>query len=326
MKFAFAGLAALAAIIVSPVQAQTLIVGNKAEDTVSLIDIETGREMRRLETGDMPHEVAVSPDGRSAFVVNYGGTTIDLFSVPRGEKIGTCDLAPNARPHGIVWTKSGGILVTTEGSETLTLVTPDCSRASAIPTSQETSHMVVVDEQRGRAYVSNLGSRTVTAIDLAKGTKIEDYSAAEEPEGLDLALGGAELWVANRGTADVLVLDALTGERLDRIDVGNVPIRLRVSPDGNWAATSNLGDGTISIIDVEAREVVRTIEVSGEEAAQQVTLVWSPDGSRLYAAETARSQIAEVDFESGEVLRRIEAGEGSDGLGISPVRMLPEPQ
>ncbi|EMD84091.1 amine dehydrogenase large subunit [Pacificimonas flava] len=319
---------ALAATITgaAPSAAQTLLVGNKAEDTVSFIDLETGKEAARLPTGDMPHEIAVSPDGRRAFVVNYGETTVDLFDVERMKKIGTCNLAPNARPHGIVWTQSGGILATTEGSRTLTLFTPDCGRASAIPTDQETSHMVVVDEERGRAYVSNLGSRTVTVIDLAAGKKLTDFTAADEPEGLDLSNDGSELWVANRASNTVYVLDAMTGERLASIDVGAMPIRIAISPDGKWAATSNLKDGSISIIDVAARKVVRTIPVSGEEASQQVTLIWSPDGSRLYAAETADGRIAEIDFASGKVLRRLGAGEGSDGLGISPVRTLPKPQ
>lgn len=318
--------AALAlAIMAQPAAAETLIVGNKAENTVSFIDLETGREAVRQPTGEMPHEVAVSPDGRAAFVVNYGTTKIDLFSVETGEKIGTCDLSPNARPHGIVWTDAGGVLVTTEGSRTLTLVTPDCQRASAIATDQETSHMVVVDEERGRAYVSNLGSRTVSVMDLVEGKKITDYTAAEEPEGLDLTPDGTELWVANRVSGNVLVLDALTGERQATIEVGQVPIRLAISPDGEWAVTSNYMDGTISVIDVDRRENVRTIEVSGSEDSGQVTLIWSPDGTRLYAAETANSRIAEIDFESGEVLRYLPAGEGSDGLGISPVRVLPKP-
>ena len=132
--------------------------------------------------------------------------------------------------------------------------------------------------------------------------------------------------MANRGSASVYVLDALTGERLAAVGVGQMPIRLAISPDGKWAATSDLQDGAISIIDVEQREKVRTIEVSGTAEARQVTLIWSPDGERLYAAETANARVAEIDFESGRVLRYLPAGEGSDGLGISPVTTLPPPQ
>ena len=111
----------------------------------------------------------------------------------------------------------------------------------------------------------------------------------------------------------------MTGERLASIDVGATPIRLAISPDGKWAVTSDLSDGAISVLDVASRRKVRTIPVSGGENSAQVTLIWSADGERLYAAETANARVAEIDFASGEVLRYLQAGEGSDGLGWSPV-------
>jgi len=46
----------------------TLIVLNKAEASASLIDLASGEEILRLETGVGPHEVAVSPDGKTAVV------------------------------------------------------------------------------------------------------------------------------------------------------------------------------------------------------------------------------------------------------------------
>ena len=59
----------------------TLLVGNKGEDTLSFIDLAGGAERGRAATGRMPHEIALSPDGRQAAVVAYGGSTIDLFDI-----------------------------------------------------------------------------------------------------------------------------------------------------------------------------------------------------------------------------------------------------
>ncbi|MGB7406680.1 MAG: beta-propeller fold lactonase family protein [Pacificimonas sp.] len=302
-----------------PAVAATLIVGNKNEDSVSFIDLDSGEEVAKAKTGPNPHEVAVSPDGRRAFVVNYGGTTLDLFDTQTRKLIGTCELAPNAGPHGIVWTDANAILVTTERTQTLTLLTPDCGRAEAISTGQEGSHMLAVHLPTGRAYVSNLSDQSVTAIDLVAGKKIADFDAAEEPEGIAVTPDGTELWVANRKSNSVYVLDPASGDRVASIDVGQMPIRLAISPDGKWAVTSDLLDGSISVIDIAARRKVRDIRVSGEADAQQVTLIWSPDGTKLYAAETARSQVAEIDFATGERLRYLPAGEGADGLGIATV-------
>src|SRR5918994_605036 len=72
--------------------AGTLLVGNKGENTVSFIDLATGRELGRAPTGPMPHEIAISPDGRQAAVVAYGGSTIDIFDVAGRRRLRSIDL------------------------------------------------------------------------------------------------------------------------------------------------------------------------------------------------------------------------------------------
>lgn len=63
--------ATAAIALIGAAHADTLIVGNKAEDTISFIDLGTGEEVARRETGQSPHEIAVSPDGKLAVVVSY---------------------------------------------------------------------------------------------------------------------------------------------------------------------------------------------------------------------------------------------------------------
>ncbi|MBU0825191.1 MAG: hypothetical protein KKA44_05470 [Alphaproteobacteria bacterium] len=72
---------ALALLLSAPAAAETLLIGNKGEDTLSLVALASGEELARLPTGKMPHEIAVSPDGKQAAVVAYGATTIDVFDV-----------------------------------------------------------------------------------------------------------------------------------------------------------------------------------------------------------------------------------------------------
>ena len=65
----------------SPLAADTLLIGNKGENTVSFVDLESGQERARVSTGSAPHEIAISPNGKQAAVVAYGGTTLDIFDV-----------------------------------------------------------------------------------------------------------------------------------------------------------------------------------------------------------------------------------------------------
>jgi DNA-binding beta-propeller fold protein YncE len=83
-------LALLLAALGTPASAaDLLLVGNKGEDTLSFVDLVTGKELSRLPTGRMPHEIAISPDGRQAAVVAYGGRSIDLIDIARRAKLRT---------------------------------------------------------------------------------------------------------------------------------------------------------------------------------------------------------------------------------------------
>jgi YVTN family beta-propeller protein len=313
--------AALAAalLLATPAAAQTLLIGNKGENTISFVDLNSGRELGRAATGNMPHEIAVSPDGLQAAVVAYGGRSIDIFDVATRTKLRTIDLSPNQGPHGIAWLPDGRILATTERSRSLTIVdTRANDRVSAIATDQQGTHMVAVTPDRRRAFTANIGSGTVSVIDLVAGRKVSDLNVGGRPEGIALTPDGRTLWVGDLEGARVQAFDTRTMSRLAEVRTGQVPIRVLASPDGRWIVTSNLGDGTLSVIDARTRRVARTINVSGAREAGQVTILFSRDGRRVYAAETGRNQVAEVDLASGRVLRRLAAGAQGDGLAIAP--------
>ena len=297
----------------------TLLIGNKGENTLSFVDLATGRELGRSPTGPMPHEIAISPDGRRAAVVAYGGRSIDLFDVAGRARLGTIDLSPNEGPHGIAWLDDGRILATTERSRSLTIVDTNANNAvRAIPTGQEGTHMVAVSPDRRRAFTANIAAGTVSVLDLEAGTKLRDLAVGGRPEGIALTPDGATLWVGDLAGGRVQAFDTTSFERVAEVRTGEVPIRVAASPDGRWIVTSNNGAGTLTVIDAATRAAVRDVPVSGEREAGQVTILFSADGRRVYAAETGRDRVAEVDLATGRVLRRLPAGRQGDGLAIAP--------
>ena len=298
---------------------EVLLIGNKGEDTLSFVDLASGRELGRSPTGKMPHEIAISPDGKQAAVVAYGDKTIDLFDVASRSKLKTIDLAPNEGPHGIAWLKNGRIVVTTERSQSIAVVDPGAGKViSSIKTEQPGTHMVAVTSDGTTAYTSNIPAGTVTVVDLARGKKLRDIAVGGRPEGIALSKDELVLWVGDLEGSRVQAFDTDTFDRLAEIKTGSTPIRVAASPDGKWIVTSNLGAGGITIIDASSRTHVRDVSLSGDEKAGQVTIIFSGDGRRIYAAETGSDVIAEVELSSGEVLRRLPAGKNGDGLAIAP--------
>lgn len=306
-----------ALLLAAPAGAETLLVGNKAEDTLSVIALASGEELARLPTGKMPHEIAISPDGKQAAVVAYGSTTIDIFDVASRTKVKTIDLSPNQRPHGLLWLSDGRLVATTEGSESVAVVAPN-GKLTSISTGQKGTHMIVVAPDNRTAYTANIAAGTVSILDLKTAKKLRDLTIGGKPEGLALTKRGSELWVGDLDAPRVSIWDTRTGKKIAERPVDPVAIRVLASPDGKLVATSNIASGTISLFNAETRALVRTIKVSGEAAKGQVTLLFSADSKRLYAAETGHDKVAEIDVASGEVLRRIAAGKNGDGLAIAP--------
>lgn len=318
-----------------PPHPEYLLVGNKGEDNVSFIEMETGREIsRRPVSATAPHEIAISPDGRFAAVVNYGDAVIDIFDIPFAGITASIDLGEHTRPHGLVALRSGRFVATTEGNDSIVVLTPDhdlngfpngpCPiynwNVSAISTGQGGTHMIAVSPDETMAYTANMQSASVSRIDL-KTKNVISAPAGKEVEGIAVTKDGSEVWASVRGEDKVMIFDATTLEKLDEIEVGKFPIRIIVSPDGKHMVTSNLMDGTVSVLGVESRKVERTIRVSGTSQTQQVTLLFNADGSRLYVAETGMNKIAEIDFASGELLGRLSGGQQGDGLAIAPAFM-----
>jgi YVTN family beta-propeller protein len=296
-----------------------LLIGNKGEDTVSFVDLGTGRELGRSPTGKMPHEIAISPDGKQAAVVAYGDKTIDLFDVATRAKLKTIDLSPNEGPHGIAWLKDGRIVATTERSQSIAVIDPATGKVvSSIKTDQPGTHMVAVTADGTTAYTSNIQAGTVTIVDLNGGKKLRDIAVGGRPEGIALSRDELVLWVGDLEGGRVQAFDTDTFDKLAEVKTGGIPIRVAASPDGKWIVTSNLGAGNLTIIDAISRTYVRDIPLSGDQKAGQVTIIFSQDGQRLYAAETGSDVIAEVELASGTVLRRLPAGKNGDGLEIAP--------
>ncbi len=84
-------------------QTTTLIVLNKEDKTLAMIEPGSNVLFAKIPTGEAPHEVAVSSDGKLAFVANYGATTISVIDLVARKELRKVDVSPLRRPHGITY-------------------------------------------------------------------------------------------------------------------------------------------------------------------------------------------------------------------------------
>ena len=300
--------------------AGVLFVTNKGEGSVWRISLASGEAMQRSESCANPHELALSPDGLHVALGCYSGSAVEIFRAADLTRIGTVELGENARPHGLVWHGSGALIATGQGRGSVFVVRDplsDTPQVTEIPALDGGPHMIAVSADGTTAWGAAVESGEVARIDLVAGEVTHRRVLGGNTEAVALSPDGSALWVGANTADKVWRLDPATLEPQAEIATGRFPIRIAMHPGGGRAVTSNLRDGTLSVIDTSDNTLARTIAVSGEGGAGQVTLIFSPDGERLYLAETGVNMVAEIDFASGETLRRLPAGEAGDGLAVT---------
>src|SRR5258706_7201450 len=95
-----------------------LVVLNKEDATLVTVDPATGKILGTVPTGEGPHEVTVSADGKTAFVGNYGsaqapGSTISVVDLGAMKELRRFDVSPLRRPHGVFF-MDGKVYFTSE--------------------------------------------------------------------------------------------------------------------------------------------------------------------------------------------------------------------
>lgn len=343
-------LAGCAVLFAGTLQAATLLVGNKAEATVSLIDLGSGKVVATLPTGKGPHEIAVSPSGKTALVANYGaagepGSSLTILDVPAAKVVKTIDLGEYRRPHGVVFLDEKRVLVTSEASKSLLEVDVEAGKVvRAIPTGQEVSHMVAVTPDGSRAFVANIGSGSMTAVDLKAGKSLGDVKTGPGAEGIEVTPDGRQVWVTNREADTVTVVDAKTLEILGSTPSASFPIRAKATPDGRHVLVSNARSGDLSVFSTADRSLARRVPLPAEAAADKegrlmagdafgksslpIGILIEPGGRRAFVAHANGDVISIVDLAEWKRAGTLTAGKEPDGMGYSKldVKAAPDPK
>lgn len=318
-------------------QAATLVVLNKSEANVSLIDPASGDVTATIPVGVGPHEAATSPDGNTVVVCNYGqrepGHTLSVIDLPSKQVVKTIDLGENTRPHGIVYLDDTTITVTTEGSKKLLIV--DVAKGeitSAIDTDQDISHMVAVTPDHKWAFVANIRSGSASIIDLP-ARKLEKIIAIDErvqSEGVAAHPTRPEVWLTNRRGNTISIISTDTLEVTQEIDCGEFPIRVTFTPDGAKALVSCGTTADVAIFDVASRQALARVPMEideselksegrlfGQEFANSpmpVGILVEPTGKLAYVANTNADIITVIDIEQQRIVDRLKAGAEPDGM------------
>jgi YVTN family beta-propeller protein len=303
---------------VAQIPSPALLVLNKEDATLSIIDPGTLKTVAQIPVGEGPHEIAASDDGKFAFVANYGartpGSTISVIDLVAQKELHRVDLGALRRPHGIAFA-DGKVWFTAEDNKLLARYDPAANQIDWIMgLGQNRTHMLAFSKDRSQLFTSNVQSDSVTLLQRSSdpsGWSGTNISVGKGPEGGDLSPDGREFWAANSGDGSISIIDVAAKKVVQTLDVRtNRSNRLKFTLDGKLVLISDLGSNALLILDAASRKEVKRLNVG----KQPEGILVAPDSTHAYVAVAGEKTVAVLDLKTLEITARISTRGGPDGM------------
>jgi YVTN family beta-propeller protein len=290
--------------------------------------------------GGFPHEVAVSADGKFAFVTinphttigtgaeipqsGYAISVIDLTALKESHRI---EIGPGSLPHGVVL-GGGEVYFTAEGYRLVERFNPATDQIDWMQgTAQIRTHMLVISKDLNKIFTANTGSNSVT--EMVKGELPADYQRVDSdspppwnvtqiptgsgPEGIAMSPDEKEVWVATRNDGGVSIIDVATKKVTQRLTLSETPAPATpaFTPDGKRVIIADNAKGDVLVIDAHTRKEIKRITNVGSKPH---AILIAPDGSRAYVANEGADNIAIIDLNKLKLIDSITVGDAPEKM------------
>jgi YVTN family beta-propeller protein len=300
-----------------------LVVDNKGNNTIGIVDPAAGKEIGTVtETGFTAHEVAVSPDGKTAYAPIYGnsgvgkpgtdGRTIDVIDLASQKVVSTINLNRPMRPHCAHFSPTDGLLyISTELADTVTIIDPKTNGVvGSIPTGQRESHMLAFSHDGRRIYTANVGPGTVSVLDVPARKTLAIIPISKETQRIAVSTDDRYAFTSDQTSPRLAVIDTASNKVAHWVELPGIGYGTAPTPDGRYLVVAVINKNQVAAVDLKTWKVVHTVDVP---AAPQEVLV-RPDGGVAFVSCDHSKQIAVINLHTWKVEKKIDAGPGCDGL------------
>ena len=302
-------LCAAAIALASPAWATgAVLVMNSNDASLSVIDMASRRELRRIPVLREPHHVALTPDGRDLLVGDtVGNELIDLdpatFEVRRR--------LPVADPYQLGFSPDAKYLVV-NGLARAQVDVYDAATYKLVkrfPLASMPSHLAFSPDS-ATVFVSLQGTGKLAAIDLVH--MVVRWTAEVGPAPAGVLWQNGRVLVAIMGSDDVAVVDPANGRVERRIRTGKGAHQLFRSPDGKFIYVNNRIAGTCVVLDATTLAPVHTYKLPGGPD----DIAFAPDGQLWFTLRFV-NKVSVLDPASGDYTT-IDVGRSPHGIYLNP--------
>ena len=305
------------------------VIVEKGSSHVGFFDV-NGALVKEVETGQHPHEMVFSSDGKYLFTSDngvmdmrekgQGWNTVSIIDVKAERRVGQIDLGEHRRPHGIDFDRATGhVLVTTELPSALLVLDPQERKILRVyDVHGKAPHMVRLAADHRTAWVSCTDTSNVSVIDLQTAA-VKTIPTGRRPQGIVIAPDGKRVYVANSDGETITVIDAIRKELAGEIPVGgrhSGPVRVAVTPNEQTILAALQLKHGVQFVDAATMKAGKELQLPGPP----VSMTLSADGRTAYSAVLQQDTIFIISVPERRILRSFRTPPGS---GPDPVLPIP---
>lgn len=313
-----------------------LIAIDKVGNRVLFLDPDTLAVETTLE-GFAPrvHELAISPDHRTAYVPIYGdgihgdnphpGHLIAVFDLAGRRHAGDISTAPHLAPHGLRWGAEGQLYCVCENSGVvLEMDAASGAIRHVIEVGSDKAHRIEVLPDGSRLYTENEEDLFASVVDLATRQRIGKIALPHGSAGIALSPDGTTIILVDAKQPDLLVVDTATDRitRTIRLDGHEAPAQIaRYSPDGRFLVVTSHDAPLCTILDAGlGTPGLGTPELDTQRLVQlpkgPMNMAFHPDGETVVVANQDAGSLSVVSLTEAEVRRTVPVGCGIETLSF----------
>ncbi|HBK08438.1 MAG TPA: pesticidal protein Cry11Aa [Acetobacteraceae bacterium] len=281
---------------------------NSGGASISVIDMATQKEVRRIPTLREPHHLILSPDGRSLLVGDTAGNQMMFLDPNTGE---VQQRVPVTDPYQLAFSPNGKFL-TVNGLARNQVDVYDAASMKLVkrfPVVATPSHLAYAPDS-STVFVSLQDSDKLAAFDLRTMTPKWTVPVGKTPAGV-LWLNGKVL-VADMGTDYLAVVDPETGKVLEHVQTGKGAHNLFLSPDRKILWVNNRAGGTTVSLDSTTLKPIRSYAIPGGPDDMD----FAPNGN-IWITRRWAEKVAVLDPATGS-FETIDVGRSPHGLFLNP--------
>ena len=281
---------------------------NSGGASISVVDMTTLKELRRIPALREPHHLVLSPDGKSLLVGDTVGNQMLFLDPDTGE---IQKRVPVADPYQLAFSPDHKLLVV-NGLARNQVDIYDAANMKLIkrfPVVATPSHLAYAPDSSA-VYVSLQDSDRLIAFDLRRLTVLWDQPVGKTPAGVLWHNG--KLLVADMGTDSIAQVDPADGAVLARIPTGKGAHNLFLSPDGKIIWVNNRAGGTTVALDATTLKLIRSYAIPGGPD----DIDFAP-GGKLWITRRFAEKVAVLDPATGDY-QTVQVGRSPHGLFLNP--------